>query len=168
MTDDSRREFLLRFAGTALSVTAISGCEAKSEVPIEAQVSRPLGPLAVYGPPRADDLIPGQVKILFAPNSTDLTVQAMAILDDAAKWLRGSGDRFAIAEGNADQRGGRERNLALGQARADAVKGYLVTKGIAASRIETFSRGAERPADIRKTEEAWARNRRVELIFGRR
>ena len=75
--------------------------------------------------------------------------------------------RIRIA-GNTDSRGSDEYNLALGQRRAATVKRYLVSRGIAESRIETVSFGEERPAVQGETEEAWAKNRRdeFEIIAG--
>jgi peptidoglycan-associated lipoprotein len=70
--------------------------------------------------------------------------------------------------GNTDNRGSDEYNLALGQRRAATVKRYLVSRGIAESRIETVSFGEERPAMPGENEEAWAKNRRdeFEIIAG--
>jgi peptidoglycan-associated lipoprotein len=70
--------------------------------------------------------------------------------------------------GNTDNRGSDEYNLALGQRRAATVKRYLVSRGIAESRIETVSFGEERPAMQGENEESWAKNRRdeFEIIAG--
>ena len=62
-------------------------------------------------------------------------------------------------EGNADERGTAEYNLALGARRAEAVRAYLVQQGVAASRIDTISFGKERPIAQGSNEESWARNR---------
>lgn len=67
-------------------------------------------------------------------------------------------------EGHADERGGREYNLALGQKRAEAVAKSLSLLGVAADRVEPVSFGKERPAVQGSTEEAYAKNRRVELM----
>jgi peptidoglycan-associated lipoprotein len=75
--------------------------------------------------------------------------------------------RIRVA-GNTDSRGSDEYNLALGQRRAATVKRYLISRGIAESRIETVSFGEERPAVQGENEEAWAKNRRdeFEIIAG--
>ena len=62
-------------------------------------------------------------------------------------------------EGNADERGTREYNFALGARRAEAVRAYLVSRGVMDSRIETISYGKERPIAEGSNEDAWARNR---------
>lgn len=66
-------------------------------------------------------------------------------------------------EGHADERGTTDYNLALGQRRSDSVKQYLVSNGVASSRVNTTSYGEERPADPASNESAWAKNRRAEL-----
>ncbi len=63
-------------------------------------------------------------------------------------------------EGNCDERGTVEYNLALGQKRADAAKAYLVNLGVDGKRLETVSYGKEKPVDPGHNEEAWAKNRR--------
>ncbi len=67
-------------------------------------------------------------------------------------------------EGHADERGTTDYNLALGQRRAEAVAAYLVTRGLDPRKLPVISYGEERPADPGHDEEAWARNRRVELV----
>ena len=66
-------------------------------------------------------------------------------------------------EGHADERGTTDYNLALGQRRSDSVKQYLVSNGVASSRVNTTSYGEERPVDPASNESAWAKNRRAEL-----
>ncbi len=69
-------------------------------------------------------------------------------------------------QGHADERGTAEYNLALGQKRADAVKKVMMTAyGVEAKQVETISYGKERPAVQGSTEEAWAKNRRVEIVY---
>jgi peptidoglycan-associated lipoprotein len=68
-------------------------------------------------------------------------------------------------EGNCDERGSREYNLALGQRRADAVKRALTLLGVPANRIETVSFGAEKPRSLGSNEEAWAENRRSDIVY---
>ena len=68
-------------------------------------------------------------------------------------------------EGHADERGTREYNLALGERRANAVRAYLVAQGASRSQVEVVSFGEEDPADAGHNEAAWAKNRRVEVIY---
>jgi peptidoglycan-associated lipoprotein len=68
-------------------------------------------------------------------------------------------------EGNCDERGTVEYNLALGEKRAKAALDYLVKMGIDPSRISTVSYGKERPMDPGHTEAAWAKNRRDDFVI---
>lgn len=70
-----------------------------------------------------------------------------------------------FVEGHCDERGSREYNIALGERRANAVKAFLEAEGVRPSQIDTISYGEERPAIDGHDEEAWAANRRAELIY---
>jgi peptidoglycan-associated lipoprotein len=112
--------------------------------------------------------IPGSVKdfvvsagdrIYFGTNESTISSEGGAILDAQAQWLQRYPQVLVRIEGNADERGTREYNLALGARRAQAVKDYLAAHGVAASRITTISYGKEKPIDPGTGEEAWAHNR---------
>jgi len=79
------------------------------------------------------------------------------------------GDKSGVVqvEGNTDERGSAEYNLALGERRANAVKRYLVDLGVPASKLRTVSFGEERPAVQGHDESAWRYNRRVDFVAGR-
>ena len=68
-------------------------------------------------------------------------------------------------QGNTDERGGREYNIALGQKRADAVKRMMLLLGASDNQIETVSFGEERPKNAGNDESAWAKNRRAEIVY---
>ena len=85
------------------------------------------------------------------------TVEAYSRLLVAQRNLRMS------VEGHADERGGREYNLALGQKRAEAVAKAMELLGVNPNQVEAVSFGEERPAETGSNEAAWAKNRRVEL-----
>lgn len=82
-----------------------------------------------------------------------------------AKYLAEHPDRKIRVEGNADERGSNEYNLALGQRRADGVKNMLVLGGAKSSQIETASYGEEKPKASGHEEAAWSQNRRADLIY---
>ena len=81
-----------------------------------------------------------------------------------AEWLKAEPQTRIRIEGNCDERGTSEYNLALGQKRAEAAKGFLTGLGIAENRMETISYGEERPKDPGHDEAAWAKNRRVDFV----
>jgi peptidoglycan-associated lipoprotein len=101
--------------------------------------------------------------VYFDFDQATLTDQSKDILVRNAEWLRSNRDVRVQVEGNADERGTPEYNLALGDRRAAAVKNYLTSLGIDSSRLVTISYGEERPADPGQGEGAWAKNRRVDF-----
>jgi peptidoglycan-associated lipoprotein len=101
--------------------------------------------------------------IYFEFDQATLSDLAKETLVRNAEWLRSNGQVRVQVEGNADERGTPEYNLALGERRAEAVRGYLSSLGIDGSRLVTISYGEERPADSGHSEDSWSRNRRVEF-----
>lgn len=101
----------------------------------------------------------GEPRVYFGYDSYTLNSDARAALTRQAQWLQTYSNVNAIVEGNADERGTREYNLALGARRADTVKAFLVSQGVSPSRLQTVSYGKERPIDGRSSEAGWSRNR---------
>ena len=87
------------------------------------------------------------------------------LVQNHAKYLVANPNRKVVVQGNTDERGGAEYNLALGERRANAVQRFLIVNGASRGQIETVSYGEEKPAVRGSTESAWAQNRRVELVF---
>ena len=102
--------------------------------------------------------------IYFDFNAAYLNGSAMDILNEQIVWLQNNPDAMIVIEGHCDERGTREYNLALGEKRANAVKDYMMAKGVDAARIRTISYGKERPDVFGSTEDAWAKNRRAVTI----
>lgn len=98
-------------------------------------------------------------RVYFGYDQYELNAESRAGLEKQAAWLQRYPSTRIMIAGNADERGTREYNLALGARRSAAAKSYLVGLGVAASRIETTTFGKERPIDTRASEEGWARNR---------
>lgn len=82
-----------------------------------------------------------------------------------AKYLAGNKGSKMTVQGNADERGTHEYNLALGQKRADAVKKMMVLLGAGEAQIETVSFGKEKPRNPGHDEAAWAENRRDDIVY---
>jgi peptidoglycan-associated lipoprotein len=99
----------------------------------------------------------------FAYDSSDLLPEAMRALDLHAKDLKGDGSRVVL-QGNTDQRGTREYNMALGERRGMAVQRYLVLQGVSPAQLEVVSYGKERLAATGTDEESMSLNRRVNLV----
>lgn len=98
-------------------------------------------------------------RIYFDTDSYDIRSDAQPTLAAQAQWLNRYPAVRVRIEGNADERGTREYNLALGARRANAVREFLTGQGVSGSRIETLSYGKERPIDPGTNEDAWAKNR---------
>jgi len=99
-------------------------------------------------------------RIFFDFDKYDLSAEARAQLEKQAAWLKTYPNVTVTVEGNCDERGTREYNLALGERRATSAKNYLVALGVDPNRIQTISYGKERPAVVGSDEAAWAQNRR--------
>ena len=104
-------------------------------------------------------------RVLFEVDTSTLTAAGRATLDGQANWLSTNSDYLAVIEGHADEQGTREYNLALGARRANAVREYLISKGLASSRIRTVSYGKERPLAVCSAESCYAQNRRAVTII---
>jgi peptidoglycan-associated lipoprotein len=87
------------------------------------------------------------------------------ILNAHASYLVAHPKQKVRLEGNTDERGTREYNIALGDRRAQSVRRYLLFQGVLPDQITTVSYGEERPADPRHTPAAWAKNRRVHISY---
>jgi len=98
--------------------------------------------------------------IHFAYNEYTFEAQDGSVLRSNATWLQTNGQSRVQIEGHCDERGSEEYNIALGAKRAQAGKDYLVTLGIASSRISTISYGKELPACQDHDESCWSQNRR--------
>ena len=104
-------------------------------------------------------------RVLFEVDQSTLTAEGRATLDGQAVWLLQNADFTAVIEGHADEQGTREYNLALGFRRANAVREYLVSRGVPASRLEVTSFGKERPIEVCSNETCYAQNRRAVTVL---
>jgi peptidoglycan-associated lipoprotein len=98
-------------------------------------------------------------RVYFDFDQYTVRADASPVLDRQASWLARYPQVHVRIEGNCDERGTREYNFALGARRANAIRDYLVGRGVAASRIETVSYGKERPIDPGTGDDAGAHNR---------
>ncbi len=101
--------------------------------------------------------------VLFDFDSANVNPAERAKIEAVAEFLRGNTTAGLIVEGNCDERGSNEYNLALGERRALAVRAYLVGLGVDATRIQTRSYGEERPVAMGHDESSWSQNRRAEF-----
>ncbi len=106
-------------------------------------------------------------RVFFALDEYTLTSQAQSTLQKQAEWMIANPGVRVRLEGNCDERGTKEYNFALGARRAEAARAYLVSLGVAGSRITTVSNGKEKPIAMGSTESAWSQNRNsTTMIIG--
>jgi peptidoglycan-associated lipoprotein len=98
--------------------------------------------------------------IYFDFDKAEIKAEAKAILEKKAAWLRANPSYKTKIEGNCDDRGTNEYNLALGDRRAKAAQKYLNALGISMDRMSTISYGEEKPVCTEKNEKCWSKNRR--------
>ncbi len=96
----------------------------------------------------------------------DVRDEYRGMLEAHARYLRDNAGAKMLVQGNTDERGSREYNVALGQRRADGVKKTLMLLGARESQIESASLGEEKPKSEAHSEEGWAQNRRSDILYG--
>jgi peptidoglycan-associated lipoprotein len=106
-----------------------------------------------------------QRSVYFAFDNYTVTPQYTPLLDLQGKYLAAHPELTIKVEGNADERGGTEYNLALGQKRAEAVRKAMQVYGVKPAQMEAVSWGEEKPKATDHNEAAWTENRRVDLVY---
>ena len=165
----------LRLALITASVLSLAACAHKPKPAFPVQPSAPTPAPAPSRPapapapgPVSQAPLPGSERdfvinvgdrVYFDFDKYDVRSDAEPILDAQATWLKRYTAVQVRVEGNCDERGTREYNLALGARRANAVREFLVAHGVAAGRITTVSYGKEKPIDPGSGEEADQHNR---------
>jgi peptidoglycan-associated lipoprotein len=103
--------------------------------------------------------------VYFDYDSYAVKDQYRSTIDGNSKYLGSHRNRKVIVQGNTDERGGSEYNLALGQKRAEAVKKQLALLGVPETQIEAVSLGKEKARNAGHDEAAWAENRRADFVY---
>jgi peptidoglycan-associated lipoprotein len=151
-----------------MSVLALAACASDEAAVVENVPPPAAAPSTPVPPQQTVTAIPGSVedfqetagdRVFFDYDSFTLRSDAQSTLDRQASWLNQYSAVTIQVHGNADERGTREYNLALAARRANSVRDYLVSAGVAGSRIETISNGEESPVCSASTEDCWALNR---------
>lgn len=177
---------VFRLALIGVAAASLAACQSKPKPAFPtappAPTQAPATPLPPTAPPISQTPmgpLPGSTqdfivnvgdRVYFDTDSHDIRSDAMPLLDAQSNWLRRYAGVNVRIEGNADERGTREYNLALGARRANSVREYLVSHGVTSSRIATISFGKEQPLDSGDGEESWQRNRnaRTAIVSGAR
>ena len=161
----------LRLAMVAAAAASLAACASRPKPSLPPAPPPPPAASAPAPPPPAEvgeSVLPGSERdfvinagdrVYFDFDRYEIRADAQPILDAQSTWLKRYPAVQVRIEGNCDERGTREYNLALGARRANAVRDYLVAHGLTSDRITTVSYGKEKPIDPGTGEEADAHNR---------
>lgn len=109
-----------------------------------------------------------QAKVVyFMLDSSEVQPDFVPVVIAHAQYLVANPSIHIILEGNSDERGSREYNVALGEQRASSVANMMKSHGVADSQLQTVSYGEEKPVAMGNDESAWEQNRRVEIVYTR-
>ena len=136
-----------------------AGTDPRAVAPVDAQSARGVDPFNDPASPLY------KKSVFFDFDSFVVKSEFQPVVEAHGKYLASTKNRRIVIEGHTDERGGREYNLALGQKRAEAVKQRLMLLGATDSQIETVSFGKEKPRAVGSNEEAWAQNRRADIVY---
>ena len=177
---------LIRKAMCVLGLVALAGCA--SQVPLDDKQGAPITPVSPSAPAPSSsgssgaqdsaaatvtreiaaaraELARVKPSIYFDYDRFEIRSEYQSVISAYANYLKVDVNARLIIEGNADERGTTEYNLALGQKRAQAVSRALEIMGVAPGRVEAISNGEEKPKAMGSNEAAWAENRRADLLL---
>jgi peptidoglycan-associated lipoprotein len=175
-----------RISFAALAIAAgLSGCATTAEDPQSTSATSPsasssspsssgtaarsgVGPGTAV-PPTRSGTTSGSVSpdlkrsVYFEFDKYDVKPEYRALVEANARWLKANPKARLVIEGNADEQGSREYNLALGQKRAESVSKMMTLLGVRTEQVEAISYGEERPRTDGHDEKAWSQNRRSDF-----
>jgi peptidoglycan-associated lipoprotein len=136
--------------------------------PVPKAAAQPAAPkLAIANPLTDPNNILSKRSIYYDYDEYTVKPEYRAIIDAHARYLRQHPGASVTIEGNCDERGSREYNLALGQRRADGVQKMMVLMGVGSGQIEAVSFGEEKPKAPGHNEQSWAQNRHSDIVYKR-
>jgi peptidoglycan-associated lipoprotein len=145
------------------------GASGPSTAPVTQQ---PIGTTQICGDPNKDPRLTDPKSVLsrrsvyFDYDSDAIKAEFVPLVEAHGAFLRQNPGAKMLIQGNADERGSREYNLALGQRRADALKKRLVLLGAKDTQVESVSLGEEKPVCTDSSEECYAKQRRDDMLYG--
>lgn len=125
----------------------------------------PQSSFAVGGQAGGQKVAPMTRSIYYEYDKAEITAEGKKIIEANAEYLRSHPGVKVVVEGNADERGSAEYNVALGQRRADSVSKIMSLLGILSDRVETVSYGKEKPKVTGHDESSWSQNRRSDIVY---
>jgi peptidoglycan-associated lipoprotein len=165
---------------SALALALITGCAstpAPESKPAEpgSPAAPPAAPPSVGVRPLAPGAVPGESpkegalakrSVFYDFDKYDIKDEYRPLLQAHGKYLAEHRGTKMLIQGNCDERGSREYNIALGQRRAEGVKRTLVLMGATESQVEPVSLGEEKPRCAEHAEGCWSQNRRSDMLYG--
>ena len=159
----------IALAASAVALLVLAGCA--SQVPLDGK-SAPVSAAEAAAQAQASRIAAAKAElakvkpsVYFDFDKFDIKPESQATITAFSNYMKVDGNARLVIEGNADERGTTEYNLALGQKRAEAVRKALNLLGVADNQIEAVSFGEEKPAVMGSNEAAYAKNRRVEFNY---
>jgi peptidoglycan-associated lipoprotein len=163
----------------AVALALMYGCASTPETkPTEPQASpaqpsapppaaevKPLQPSTVQSESLKEGTL-GKRSVYYDLDKYDIKDEYRPLLQAHGKYLAEHGSAKMLVQGNCDERGSREYNIALGQRRSEGVKRMLVLMGAKDSQVEPVSLGEEKPRCTEHTESCWSQNRRSDMLYG--
>lgn len=157
---------------SALLMAACSSTKLNDKAPVEDRAGssmadpRSVGTVNASSDPLNDPQgVLAKRSVYFDFDSYIVKPEFQQVVENHAKYLKNNQGRKIIIQGNTDDRGGAEYNLALGQKRAEAVRKSLSLLGVPESQMEAVSLGKEKPKALGNDEAAWAENRRADIVY---
>jgi len=164
---------------SALALALMYGCASTPETkPAEPQAApaqppaappssavQPVQPGTVQGESLKDGTL-GKRSVYYDLDKYDVKAEFRPLLQAHGKYLAEHRNAKMLVQGNCDERGSREYNIALGQRRSEGVKRMLVLMGATDSQVEPVSLGEEKPRCTEHAEGCWSQNRRSDMLYG--
>ena len=147
----------------ALSTILIfAGCSSL-QITEEAVADQSVAGVSITSKSTATQAVLANAVVYFEYDEFSLSAKSIQALKGVSELMKRNTKITISIEGHADERGTREYNLALGQRRAESVSNYLIANGVKRNRLLTKSYGEERPLSLGSNDNAWSKNRRVEI-----
>jgi peptidoglycan-associated lipoprotein len=160
--------FLLAACSSAVKLDDKAKVEERSgTAPVASTDARTVAPLVANSTDPLNDPkgVLAKRSIYFDYDSYIVKEEFKPVVEAHARYLNANKGRKIIIQGNTDERGGREYNLALGQKRAEAVRKAMSLLGVSDAQMEAVSLGKEKPKATGSDEAAWAENRRSDIVY---
>ena len=158
---------------SALALALLYGCasqpvepEGKPPAPSPVTTSPVQTPASQGNPLRDPNNVLSKRSVFYDYDKSDVKDEYRPVLQAHGKYLAEHRGTKMLVQGNCDERGSREYNIALGQRRAEGVKRMLVLMGATGSQVEAVSLGEEKPRCTDHNEGCWSQNRRGDMLYG--